>query len=854
MVLCGESKMRSDVSNVCRLNKVAAKIIDMNKIKMDYVFHHLYREAVCLSKLNHPCIVALYETLQGPNNLYYLMMELATGVDLGDLIRMQHTGQLEEKRAKTFTRQFASALAHMHNLGVVHRDLKLENVMLNSLHTQIKIVDFGLSSIWSYDSPLKTHCGSPEYAAPELFLANTQYGPEVDMWSLGIIVYAMVNGHLPFQEKSYIVSAQPRRQQLIADISRGLSENQKRLISHFTLDFQSCLLGLLNIDSNRRLNVKELLQHAWITENGKKVILTNPLLSLTHSRQAKILKDISNMTKIDLNQVIQFIKEDSLSKVAVMYRILAHRHKLKELKGDGVSRLATSHDGDCNNLEEIRKNGEVNNKDPKKLPSLKGIDYRQYQSVTMRRKAYSATLNRKHIKKNQIELKASTAGPHKKSNNNTVYGLGALNRRNSNKINELIEVAVFRPEASRPPTRKKEHQETAVPQNTKSNHKSKGSDVELYRKSYDKPMVIRPGSRKKSDGPKRSDAKTIQKKSKDHRPATCIPVKSSQLEEEKSFDYRNIQSTTLRRMAYSATVKNKNQRKARKSCAVENLKRDGKDTYVHKTLKRKTTEIHDPLPDSKQRINARQHSPAANNHRSNTIPVRKLSSGNEALKIISREAVIARAQLRYYQEGSDKEKHTDSDQKRIKSKQGFSVTKAQRRLGVSLKRNAKEGAFGKGRLKGKCFIENQERSTNNKKQRSLEDAQRAKSRQLFSGTKVPRSKIPSRKNNMTETLKCDSKDTFISQTHLKMKTSIENKEVMSIKNKQSFTICSDIPKRLKSRKLYSGTKNVRSSRKHCVKGLEAALRYIRQTPTKSNSSQEIGACGEGATTQTSSKT
>lgn len=170
--------------------KVAVKIMDVNEIREDYVIKNLYREGKILLKLNHPCIVSLYETMQTSNNVYYLVTELVSGGDLCSFVKNQRTGRLEELPTRNFARQFASAIGHMHSLGVVHRDLKMENVMLDAKQTQIKIVDFGLSNIFNQNISLQTHCGSPEYAAPELFVNGSHYGPEVDLWSLGrVFIY-----------------------------------------------------------------------------------------------------------------------------------------------------------------------------------------------------------------------------------------------------------------------------------------------------------------------------------------------------------------------------------------------------------------------------------------------------------------------------------------------------------------------------------------------------------------------------------------------------------------------------------------------------------------------------------------
>ncbi|XP_018395817.1 PREDICTED: hormonally up-regulated neu tumor-associated kinase-like [Cyphomyrmex costatus] len=163
---------------------VAIKIIDVEQGKKDYVMKNLTREAKVLSMLQHPSIVRLYETIRY-GSVYYLVTELATGGDLCTHIKEQPAGKLDENTARLYARQLVAALKHMHSKGVVHRDLKMENIVLqDERKEQIKIVDFGLSNIYASDDPLRTHCGSPEYAAPELFVVGKRYGPEVDLWSL----------------------------------------------------------------------------------------------------------------------------------------------------------------------------------------------------------------------------------------------------------------------------------------------------------------------------------------------------------------------------------------------------------------------------------------------------------------------------------------------------------------------------------------------------------------------------------------------------------------------------------------------------------------------------------------------
>uniref|UniRef100_A0AAR5P7Q3 Protein kinase domain-containing protein n=1 Tax=Dendroctonus ponderosae TaxID=77166 RepID=A0AAR5P7Q3_DENPD len=320
--------------------KVAVKIMDVNQIKEDYVIRNLCREAKIMAKLNHPCVCALYQTMQRSDNVYYLVTELASGGDLCSFVKEQRGGRLEERPTRIYARQFVSALAHMHQLGVVHRDLKMENVMLNSAQTQIKIVDFGLSNFYSPEEPLKTHCGSPEYAAPELFITGMKYGSEVDLWSLGIILYGMVVGHLPFvSNRNEQLSSQDRRKRLVSQISKGLRSSHRKDLSIFSPDFRNMISRMLIPDVTKRISIKDVMVHPFVTEKGGKLIRTSPMKKLDFKHQAGIIADICDLVHLSTDEVIRKVKEEPFSRIGGMYNILTRAMALSHLSGDGISKL-----------------------------------------------------------------------------------------------------------------------------------------------------------------------------------------------------------------------------------------------------------------------------------------------------------------------------------------------------------------------------------------------------------------------------------------------------------------------------------------------------------------------------------
>jgi len=173
--------------------EVAIKVIDKTPLNSS-AREKLYREVKIMKLLNHPNIVRLFQVIESERSLY-LVMEYASGGELFD--HLVKNGRMREPDARMLFRQLVSAIEYCHRKSVVHRDLKAENLLLDQ-HMNIKIADFGFSNTFDANAPLETFCGSPPYAAPELFMGRKYSGPEVDSWSLGVVLYTLVIGILPF--------------------------------------------------------------------------------------------------------------------------------------------------------------------------------------------------------------------------------------------------------------------------------------------------------------------------------------------------------------------------------------------------------------------------------------------------------------------------------------------------------------------------------------------------------------------------------------------------------------------------------------------------------------------------------
>ncbi|KAK5055099.1 hypothetical protein LTR84_012847 [Exophiala bonariae] len=208
------------------------------------------REAAMVSLLSHPYICGMID-VQRTNYHWYMLFEYVNGGQMLDYI-IAH-GRLKEKQARKFARQIASALDYCHRNSIVHRDLKIENILISKTG-DIKIIDFGLSNLYSPRSLLKTFCGSLYFAAPELLQARQYTGPEVDIWSFGIVLYVLVCGKVPFDDQSM--------PQLHAKIKRGVVDYPQWL----TAECKSIISKMLVVDPRDRATLQEIMNHPWMTK------------------------------------------------------------------------------------------------------------------------------------------------------------------------------------------------------------------------------------------------------------------------------------------------------------------------------------------------------------------------------------------------------------------------------------------------------------------------------------------------------------------------------------------------------------------------------------------------------------
>ncbi|XP_071214339.1 MAP/microtubule affinity-regulating kinase 4-like isoform X1 [Salvelinus alpinus] len=227
--------------------EVAIKIIDKNQLNPTSL-QKLFREVRIMKGLNHPNIVQLFEVIETENTLY-LIMEYASGGEVFDYL-VSH-GRMKEKEARATFRQIVSAVHYCHLKNIVHRDLKAENLLLDA-DSNIKIADFGFSNEFTMGNKLDTFCGSPPYAAPELFQGKKYDGPEVDIWSLGVILYTLVSGSLPFDGQN------------LKELRERVLRGKYRVPFYMSTDCEGILRRFLVLNPTKRCTLEQIMNDKWI--------------------------------------------------------------------------------------------------------------------------------------------------------------------------------------------------------------------------------------------------------------------------------------------------------------------------------------------------------------------------------------------------------------------------------------------------------------------------------------------------------------------------------------------------------------------------------------------------------------
>ena len=267
--------------------KVAIKILEKTKVTKLEEKERINRELAIMRKLNHYNIVKLYQIVETKLTIY-LIQENVQGKEFMEYLNKK--GRLKEVEACKFFHQIISGLEYIHQCGIAHRDFKPENILITNDDTVLKIIDFGLSNMYKNNQLLKTACGSPCYAPPEMIKEESYDGAKSDIWSSGIILYLMLCGKLPFYHEQNEI--------MYEKILSGKFEHPNYLSDNA----KDILDKIIEVDPKKRLNFEEIKSHPWFN-----IIDKNDLMHKGINTNEDIIpideEIVQNMEKLGFNKM-----------------------------------------------------------------------------------------------------------------------------------------------------------------------------------------------------------------------------------------------------------------------------------------------------------------------------------------------------------------------------------------------------------------------------------------------------------------------------------------------------------------------------------------------------------------------
>jgi len=299
-------------------HKVAVKILNRNRIRQLEMDEKVRREIKILKLFYHPHIIRLYEVIYTPTDIY-MVMEFVPGGELFDFI--VSNGRLSEPRARSMFQQLVSGVEYCHQHMVVHRDLKPENLLLDA-EQQLRIADFGLSNVMKDGDFFKTSCGSPNYAAPEVISGRLYAGPEVDVWSCGVILYALLCGSLPFDDEN------------IPNLFKKIKGGIFTLPGHMSDEIKDLISRMLVVDPLQRITIPEIRRHRWFTESLPLYLSVTPdqIMSQFRALDEDVLSEVVMKIGFDRQELLEALQKQERNQMTVAYYLILD-HKRRKMLG-----------------------------------------------------------------------------------------------------------------------------------------------------------------------------------------------------------------------------------------------------------------------------------------------------------------------------------------------------------------------------------------------------------------------------------------------------------------------------------------------------------------------------------------
>jgi serine/threonine protein kinase len=319
-------------TNIISKDKVAIKFFKHRKFNTTQQLENCKREIEIMKLLNHPNIVKLIDVFEKQEEgATFLVVEYVAGGELFDYIVAN--GLVKEKEGRQFFRQIVSAVEYCHANLIVHRDLKPENLLLDG-DGNIKISDFGLSNIIEPGKLLDSFCGSPLYAAPEILLAERYIGPPVDVWSMGVILYALLCGHLPWCGET--------QSEITHNSIRGIYEEPAAL----SPSVKDLIRKMLTPSPRERITIGDIRAHPWINEGFNELppsllLVRQPVFEV----REEILEQLVSLGYKNKEDCRKKILDNEASELVAIYHLLldkAVEEEMAEIKNNLMHKKSQS--------------------------------------------------------------------------------------------------------------------------------------------------------------------------------------------------------------------------------------------------------------------------------------------------------------------------------------------------------------------------------------------------------------------------------------------------------------------------------------------------------------------------------
>lgn len=261
--------------------KVAIKIYEKSKLVDIMRQKSVQGEIKILSKIDNTNIVKMYQTIDTSKYLY-IILEFISGCSLSTLLKRKLNRRMEEFEANKLFRELLMALDYCHRNGITHRDVKLENTLVDK-NNNVKLIDFGFATCFSNEKKVKMFCGTPSYMAPEIVARKEYVGPPVDIWAAGVLLYILITGNFPFRANSD------------KELYRQIMKGNYVVPEYVSISAKHLIAKMLCVDPQKRAKASDLLKDGWFRSSSA-FSISNSLMHRTENSE-----DLNDPTKLFLS-------------------------------------------------------------------------------------------------------------------------------------------------------------------------------------------------------------------------------------------------------------------------------------------------------------------------------------------------------------------------------------------------------------------------------------------------------------------------------------------------------------------------------------------------------------------------